>query len=842
MNKLFSLLCCLLLTVSAWAYQGQSCADPIPVDIEYSGSFPEGEYWFTATTLSLPLTIYYYPEDTTAEAPEVWIDLTCTEGVYDDPKVAAMLQTADQYGLSFPMKEVPERQTDDRGRVFYRILYDRNYRDMLYNQGVTYAVPAYVKLVTHTQGSVDIVSKSINSQCREYVNTLGLNTALRYAPADSAYVLVWPIGEWINKKYRISWSGEGAMTWVDGKDCLLTRHSRMRDLWNMPQDTILMNTARTSSWINEIYQTELYVRLFPEAEGVLKIEEYEEKNELLGVIVDGIPAVIDTAALTVTVQCASGMTRAQMARYCRQNATFEYISYDGQHPQFNNTGIKIIFGTVVYTVTYVSAPNEGSYNATLSQILLNGEPLDGFSPAVLNYQDIEVVSVPQIEALAADSLAALAISAVDSLPATVTITVTAEAGNTQTYTLSLIAGRSKETALAWVKMDGEAFVLQDGVYSYRQGVSRLPQLTAQAVDSLATLQIEQAKGVPGFAQITVTAEAGNTQVYTFNFVMSERFETCLGQTPALSLNTPVALSPSDPDAVYNIPIKEWADQYLSFQWSGAQDLTVYVGTSCFYDPAQPDETLLDSFLISLPKGEPLRHYDFRPATLHEYLHESLDKTLYLRFSIPCQGSLTITQWEETCFTESQFLDLPSVTPIAADSRLKYRIYLPDWQNKTVVMAWQGASDARAFVADACDFYLTADNLHVLQPSPYDFSAGADSVAIAPNMALAWTYFVENNFAYLRFINTLPGTLTLHDAAEPAPTALSNSALENDLRITYAGALCQITSEITQLCNLYSITGRLVERVYLEAHQPTTLNLPQGVYLIQHATGVAKIIR
>ena len=227
MKKLILLTFGLMLTNLLFAYEGDKCLNAIEVESEYSGTFAEGEYWFTSTTSFLPLTIYYYPEDTTTQAPEIWIDLTCTPGVYEDSLVAKMLLSADQYGLSFPMKEIPEKEYDSKGRMFYRITYDKNYRDMLYNQGVTYAIPAYVRVINYGQASVDIVSTSINAQCREYVNTLGLNTSLRVAPEDSVYVHLWPIGEWINKKYKVTGSGEGKLDFFAGKDCLIERDIRV---------------------------------------------------------------------------------------------------------------------------------------------------------------------------------------------------------------------------------------------------------------------------------------------------------------------------------------------------------------------------------------------------------------------------------------------------------------------------------------------------------------------------------------------------------------------------------------------------------------------------------------
>ena len=822
------------------AKQGDSCNDAIPVDIEYSGSFAAGEYWFTATTDALPLTIYYYPEDTTVGAPEVWIDLTCTPGVYDDTIVAKMLQTADQYGLSFPMREVPDKQYDENGQIYYSIVYDRNYRDMLYNQGVTYSIPAYVKLITQTQASVEIVSTSVNARCREYVNTFGLNTSLRVQPADSVYVHLWPLGEWINKTYRITWSC-GSMELVDGKDCQLTHYSRVYRQYDMSADTITMRPRLASEWINDIYQTDLYVRLFAQLEGVLRIEEFQEVNRLIAVIVNGVQAAIDHDAKTITIVLPKGTSKANIMKAVKA-AAIEYESYDGSVPSFNNKATQLTFGDKVYTVNSSAATDEGSTDATLDSIKIDGVMIDKFSPATLNYPKVEVASgIPTVTVVTADTAARVVITQANAVPGTATIVVTAKAGNTQTYTVQFIAGRSKDASLASVAIDGRAVTLIAGETSYRSTVSKLPTLTATATDPNATVYIEQARGVPGFAQVRVTAEAGNVTNYTFAFVMDPRFEPCLAATPSIALNTPVVLTPSEPDAVYNIPIKDWTDQYIRFEFDGDADLRVYLGTSCFFDPLNPDETLLDSFLVAIPKGESTRYYDFRPDDLKDLSHRSLDGTLYLRFRIAGDGNLTLTNWIETCLTQSTLLDIPSVNAIVADAREKYKIYLPDWINKTIQVKWNGTSAATMYVADACNFYLTADNIHVMQPSPYDFVAGLDSITVTPEVASAWNSSVDDGFAYLRFVNTMAGTISISDITPHEGGTAVRNAEQSDLCCYLADGEWHLLAQQPLQVTIYTMAGTLVETLNLQANTPTTLTLPQGVFILHSTDGVKKLI-
>ena len=190
-------------------------------------------------------------------------------------------------------------------------------------------------------------------------------------------------------------------------------------------------------------------------------------------------------------------------------------------------------------------------------------------------------------------------------------------------------------------------------------------------------------------------------------------------------------------------------------------------------------------------------------------------------------------------TESKFIDLNSTTEIPANARLKYKIYIPDWMGKEVKLTWKGDAAATLYVADACDFYLTNDNIHVLEPSPYTFAAGEDSVWVEKNTTMLWSYYDDEDYIYLRFVNQLPGTLTVTPKVEKETGV--NKAQTDDItwrKTTQGIEFCALRS---QKLNIYSVTGVCVKEIYLVSSHSQSVNLPKGVYVIHHEGGSMKFI-
>lgn len=181
-----------------------------------------------------------------------------------------------------------------------------------------------------------------------------------------------------------------------------------------------------------------------------------------------------------------------------------------------------------------SGPAPKSNDATLSDLKVDGETIDGFAPTKTDYNYsvaatatvAPVVSATKNDSKASDPQIQQPALPEVGTPTTATVSVTAEDGETTlTYTVTFTrAELSHDATLKEIKVDGVAISGFDpSVETYNVSVpysqTTIPVVTATANNSGAKpLQITPATAVPGEAKILVTAEDGTTQkTYTVTF-------------------------------------------------------------------------------------------------------------------------------------------------------------------------------------------------------------------------------------------------------------------------------------------------------------------------------------
>lgn len=163
-----------------------------------------------------------------------------------------------------------------------------------------------------------------------------------------------------------------------------------------------------------------------------------------------------------------------------------------------------------------------STEVDLSQILVDGAALDGFSPDVTEYQQYispNMTRPPVITATAKNNYAAVSVSGF-TLPGTVDITVTGAGGAEKTYRITFV--NPPEPRLSDLRVNGKTV---DGFaggkvtyeYEYTKGAA-IPHIEADASAPGLSVSISQASALPGTATVTVTAPFGKTSVYTISFV------------------------------------------------------------------------------------------------------------------------------------------------------------------------------------------------------------------------------------------------------------------------------------------------------------------------------------
>ena len=174
-------------------------------------------------------------------------------------------------------------------------------------------------------------------------------------------------------------------------------------------------------------------------------------------------------------------------------------------------------GTTVktYTVNFTTA-QEQSKDATLSALTINGKGVSGFKADSLNYA-YEVAyqgEIPVVAATVNDETASLQITQITAFPGTATVVVTAQAGNTLTYTIDFTIATAPKILTEVVFSNGAKGAALDGVV-------RVPYLAGQevpTVESFTTNEGATAVKAENGKTITVTGEDETTLVYTIEAV------------------------------------------------------------------------------------------------------------------------------------------------------------------------------------------------------------------------------------------------------------------------------------------------------------------------------------
>ena len=184
--------------------------------------------------------------------------------------------------------------------------------------------------------------------------------------------------------------------------------------------------------------------------------------------------------------------------------------------------------TLTYTINFTISPP--GTDATLSDLLVDGITVAGFSPAVFNY-DVELpygtAIIPVVTASTNDANASMLITDAPALPGTATVEVTAEdTVTTLTYTINFtITPPGTDATLLDLLVDGITVAgFSPAVFNYDvelpYGTTIIPLVTAITNDANSSLLITDAAALPGIATVEVTAEDSITiLIYTINFTV-----------------------------------------------------------------------------------------------------------------------------------------------------------------------------------------------------------------------------------------------------------------------------------------------------------------------------------
>lgn len=225
-KKLFLALAVVLMATTAVAQTtlGQSCENPIPVDKSYVGVITEpGEYWFTAWSYDLPLNVHFSPDNANSiMSPEVYVDFTCTPGVYEDHKLDSVINGYSDFGLELPLEFLSDKVVIN-GKVEWDLSINENYRENLTSCGITHNVQAFVKVYFPESGKISLQPDLSYQSCMEKGKYVNLGDTFDIVANDEESVFVLPYSEWKKDSIQFTWLGEQSATiWVSDGDCDFT--------------------------------------------------------------------------------------------------------------------------------------------------------------------------------------------------------------------------------------------------------------------------------------------------------------------------------------------------------------------------------------------------------------------------------------------------------------------------------------------------------------------------------------------------------------------------------------------------------------------------------------------
>ena len=362
MKHFFSALFMVLIATSMMAQSGLSCGeDAIKVDSNYvgrvEGPFPR-EIWYTAGTYDLPLNVHFIPDAYESEmAPEIWIDLTCTEGHYDDPKIDSLLTMVQEFNISFPIELwCDESQNGDR--VEWDKFIDDMYREQMAEFGITYNVPAYVKVTFYESGTVSLAPDLTFSTCVNKSDSVVLDDSLSILPDDRERVFVMPYTDWQNDSIQFVWTGdEPATIWIASENCDFNPSTTSNYVWDnyvVRKDAPykLSNQRIVDAIKNNSGGGLLYAKVVSASAGKLVVEKIPMPKPQGGATLLEYGQATSIAANDTSLYCfSSAWTSTQffstsskgITMYASAQPSFECSADDANvlavHPFYKNNGL-----------------------------------------------------------------------------------------------------------------------------------------------------------------------------------------------------------------------------------------------------------------------------------------------------------------------------------------------------------------------------------------------------------------------------------------------------------------------------------------------------------------------
>ena len=171
---------------------------------------------------------------------------------------------------------------------------------------------------------------------------------------------------------------------------------------------------------------------------------------------------------------------------------------------------------------------------TLQNILLDGVPLEGFSPDKVQYNvqlPIGTEILPAITVIQGDEYQTVSIVS-GGLNGTTRITVTAGNGETMVYQITFSVEKATNNTLRMITLDGvdlEGFNPEVDEYTINlpMGTTKQPEVGWTPNDEYQTISVRKGTAITDDVKITVRPQSGTSRTYTLHFTLEVSGNTAL---------------------------------------------------------------------------------------------------------------------------------------------------------------------------------------------------------------------------------------------------------------------------------------------------------------------------
>ena len=738
-KKFFFALCVVLFATSMMAQTGLTCEDPIPVDSSYSGVVDGPcELWYTAGTYDLPLHVYFSPNSLESDwSPEVLVDLTCTPGVYDDPKVDSLLTMVEDFGLEFPIELLCDMVVRN-GKVEWDLSINQSYRDQLSEFGITYNVPAYVKVRFYEGGTIRMTPDTAFTSCMDNAHYILLDDSIDVLADDSERAFVVPYADWQNDSIRFVWTGEQpAQIYLATTKCDFAIDGGY--VWDNFEVTSETPYKLYSSQMKDAIKNQqgggiFYGKIVSSTPGKLVVEKIPMSQAQGGAVMMTYGQSISLKANDNTLYCFPRTWSATQFLSSAQTAVSMYVS---NQPDFTPSidDANVLAG---YEFEY----EEGQRVLYLS----NADLAPVFSQLSGDYVYV------RFSTSAATAITPSAWTASRCMVNSVMI------HPNKTFTIT----KNSNTVyrFKYADYEGYGFVLKPNVST------TLPTYIADTCTFGLTTgdkHVIRNTNIGKGKQMTIKPDvyAGWASRVDADGYLYVRFNSTNAAGTATFVTDKPADVPITPDPI-NTTITETLCYGESYEWNGQVYATTGEYTQNF-TAANGADSIVTLKLTILPEVAPTTE----EATIEagetytwngkEY-SEAGEYTITLQDKNGCdyQATLVLTVNEplSPCLQSSIKLNVGDEVVINLDSAFTvYAIDYAAWMAQPVTLEWTGAEALHTFVAETCVFALAPYNryVHAYVPVPAQGDSALDMEALAP-------YVDADGYLYVRFLTEFEGTL------------------------------------------------------------------------------------